>query len=154
MNTSLLREMWRTAASLELLPIQTKTDLGEALIKRLKSGDGGAERTVVHRADWRARTVLRSDQSGRPGDDGVALGGCAAYVIKSSEEALASIAQRYRRHQPRSSACNSQSRLGARCAESKPDLLPVLEGETGRDLGVMGRMFGEELPAGLVFAWT
>ena len=41
-NTSLLREMWRTAASLELLPIQTKTDLGEALIKRLESGEGGA----------------------------------------------------------------------------------------------------------------
>ena len=33
--------MWRTAASLELLPIETKTELGEALIKRLKSGEGG-----------------------------------------------------------------------------------------------------------------
>src|SRR5690348_14958845 len=28
-NSSLLREMWRTAASLELLPIQTRTELGE-----------------------------------------------------------------------------------------------------------------------------
>ena len=31
--------MWRTAASLELLPIGTKTELGEALIKRVKAGD-------------------------------------------------------------------------------------------------------------------
>ena len=39
LNSSLLREMWRTACSLELLPGQTKTDLGEALIKRVKAGD-------------------------------------------------------------------------------------------------------------------
>ena len=34
LNNSLLREMWRTAASLELLPIQTKTQLGDALLAR------------------------------------------------------------------------------------------------------------------------
>ena len=38
-NTSLLREMWRTAASLELLPIGTKTELGDALVRRVKAGD-------------------------------------------------------------------------------------------------------------------
>jgi hypothetical protein len=31
-NPALQREMWRTAASLELLPIGTKTELGDALI--------------------------------------------------------------------------------------------------------------------------
>src|SRR5262249_30921039 len=36
---SLLREMWRTAASLELLPIQTKTQLGDELIARIKKGE-------------------------------------------------------------------------------------------------------------------
>ena len=36
--------------------------------------------------------------------------------------------------------------------QGKPELLAVLEGDKGRDLGTMGRMFGEELPAGLVFA--
>ena len=36
---SLLREMWRTAASLELLPLGTKTELGDALVKRVKAGD-------------------------------------------------------------------------------------------------------------------
>src|SRR5207302_7812693 len=38
-NPALLREMWRTASSLELLPIGTKTELGEALIKRVRGGD-------------------------------------------------------------------------------------------------------------------
>ena len=39
MNASLLREMWRTASSLELLPLGTKTELGDALVKRVKAGD-------------------------------------------------------------------------------------------------------------------
>src|SRR5581483_2606670 len=39
LNTSLLREMWRTAASLELLPVGTKTELGEALVRKIKSGE-------------------------------------------------------------------------------------------------------------------
>src|SRR5262249_13759966 len=34
-NSSLLREMWRTAASLELLPIGTKTELAAALARRV-----------------------------------------------------------------------------------------------------------------------
>ena len=38
-NPSLFREMWRCAASLELLPLGTKTELGDALVKRVKSGD-------------------------------------------------------------------------------------------------------------------
>ena len=38
-NNSLLREMWRTGASLELLPLQTKTQLGDALIAQVKKGE-------------------------------------------------------------------------------------------------------------------
>ncbi len=39
LNNSLLREMWRTAASLELLPLQTKTQLGDALLAQVKKGE-------------------------------------------------------------------------------------------------------------------
>ena len=39
-NPSLLREMWRAAASLELLPLQTKTELGDRLAGHIKSGQG------------------------------------------------------------------------------------------------------------------
>src|ERR1022692_1576460 len=38
-NPSLFREMWRCACSLELLPLGTKTELGETLIRRVKAGD-------------------------------------------------------------------------------------------------------------------
>jgi len=38
-NPSLLREMWRAAASLEFLPIQTKTHLGDELVARIAKGD-------------------------------------------------------------------------------------------------------------------
>ncbi len=38
-NSSLLREMWRAASSLELLPVGTKTDLGEGLMKRIAAKD-------------------------------------------------------------------------------------------------------------------
>ena len=39
LNNSLLREMWRTAASSELLPIGTRIELGRCLIRRVKAGD-------------------------------------------------------------------------------------------------------------------
>ncbi len=38
-NASLLREMWRTAASLELLPTPIKTQLGDELFARIVKGD-------------------------------------------------------------------------------------------------------------------
>jgi molecular chaperone DnaK (HSP70) len=38
-NPSLWRELWRTSASLELLPSPTKTQLGEALVAMLKQND-------------------------------------------------------------------------------------------------------------------
>ena len=38
-NPSLLREMWRTAASLELLPTPIKTQLGDELFARVVKGD-------------------------------------------------------------------------------------------------------------------
>src|SRR5258706_1140995 len=38
-NPSLLREMWRAAASLEFLPLQTKTQLGDELLSRIAKDD-------------------------------------------------------------------------------------------------------------------
>ena len=77
-NNSLLREMWRTAASLELLPLQTKTQLGDALLAQGEEGRDGGHRPVVPVADRRAQAVLRPDQSGDARASGDALGGSAA----------------------------------------------------------------------------
>lgn len=145
-NTSLAREMWRTAASLELLPIQTKTDLGESLVKRLKTAEGGpTDLWCLARIGARQlfygpiNQVIPSATASRWVE--------ALLKAKNSEEALASVAQ----------VTGDSSRdlppaivnLVRGALQAKPELLPILEGEKGRDLG---RMFGEELPAGLVFA--
>ena len=66
-NNSLLREMWRAAASLELLPLQTKTQLGDALDRADANGRDGRYRPVVPRAPGRAQAVLRADQSSAAG---------------------------------------------------------------------------------------
>lgn len=149
-NTSLLREMWRTASSLELLPIQTKTDLGDSLIKRLKSSEGGAtDLWCIARIGARQlfygpiNQVIPAATASRWID--------ALLRVKNSEEAMASIA-RVTGDSSRDLAPATVSLVRRALEPAKPELLPVLEGEKGRDLGTMGRMFGEELPAGLVFA--
>lgn len=149
MNQSLLREMWRTAASLELLPAGTKTDLGEALIKRLaKEREGQTELWCISRIG--ARRLFYG-----PINQVIAPATAARWVdvlagVKGSEEAIAAIAQRTgdaSRDLP-AAALN----LARRALAGNPELLGVLEGDAGRDLGSLGRVFGEELPAGLVFA--
>jgi hypothetical protein len=149
-NTSLLREMWRTAASLELLPIQTKTDLGESLVRRLKSGEGGASDL------WCLARIGARQLFYGPINQVIPPVTASRWVdallrVKNSEEALASISQvtgDVGRDLPPATV-----NLVRRALEStKPELIPVLEGEKPRDLGSMGRVFGEELPTGLVFA--
>ena len=66
-NPSLLREMWRAAASLELLPIQTKTQLGDELIARIEKNDFVETGLWCLGAPGRAQTVLRPHQSSAAG---------------------------------------------------------------------------------------
>jgi hypothetical protein len=147
-NSSLLREMWRTASALELLPVQTKTDLGEALLKRLKSGGGGAsELWCLSRLGARQlfygpiNLVVPASTAARWIDT---LAG-----LKNSEEAIASIAQHTgdaTRDVPTSTLT-----LARRVLDGRPGLLAVVEGEAERDSGSLGRVYGEELPGGLLF---
>jgi actin-like ATPase involved in cell morphogenesis len=148
-NPSLLREMWRTASSLELLPIQTKTDMGDTLLRRLKSGDGGpAELWCVSRLG--ARKLFYG-----PINQVIPAGTASRWIdtllgIKGSEEAIASIA--HHTGDATRDLPPATLNLARRALANKPELLPVLEGESEGDLGALGRVFGEELPAGLVFA--
>jgi hypothetical protein len=149
-NASLLREMWRAAASLELLPIQTKTDLGEALLRRFKNRDGGvSELWCMSRIGARQLFYGPLNQVIPPATASRWVD--ALLKVPSSEDALAAIAQ----------VTGDASRdlppatlgLVRRAVETnKPELLPVFEGEGARELRALGRVFGEELPAGLVFA--
>ena len=49
-NSSLLREMWRTAASVELLPIHTKTELGDTRLRRRRGPRPDRPRSHVRRS--------------------------------------------------------------------------------------------------------
>ena len=149
-NSSLLREMWRAAASLELLPAQTKTDLGETLIKRLKSGEGGSNE-VWCLSRIGARKLLYG-----PANQVVSPTTATRWVdtllkLPKTEDALISIAQ-VTGDVARDLPPVTLNLVRARLAAQSPDLVAQLDGQEPRDLNAMGRLFGEELPGGLVFA--
>jgi molecular chaperone DnaK (HSP70) len=150
-NPALLREMWRAASSLELLPIGTKTELGEALVKRVKTGDfKESELWCLSRLGARKlfygpinlvippATVVRWVE--------------ALLKVAAAGDALASMARRTEdptRDLPAASHQAVKAKL-----QSMPHadrLLAVLEGEEEDDR-TLGRIFGEELPSGLVMA--
>jgi hypothetical protein len=148
-NTSLLREMWRTASSLELLPMQTKTDLGDALVKRLKAGEGSPSEI------WCLSRIGARQLFYGPNNQVVPPATAARWVdallkLPKTEEALASIAQ-HTGDATRDLPATVLNAVRAKL-QNNPELLAVVEGQETRDLRTMGRMFGEELPGGLVFA--
>jgi hypothetical protein len=142
-NPSLLREMWRAAASLELLPSQTKTQLGDDLLTKIKKGD------FVDTALWCiARLGARKLFYG-PINQVVAPSIAARWAeqllkVPRAADAVASLA----RH-----TGDATRDLPASTLTSVRSAFPALdlERETEDNLAAMGRIFGEELPSGLVF---
>ncbi len=151
-NASLLREMWRAASSLELLPIGTRTDLGEALLKKARAGEAGeSDFWCLARLGARElfygpiNLVLPASTAGRWAE--------VLAKIPKAAEAAATIA----RHTGDATRDVAPATLDLvrRALSERPDsarLLPILEGEAPRDIDTMGRIFGEELPSGLVIA--
>jgi hypothetical protein len=143
-NNSLLREMWRTASSLELLPIQTKTQLGDVLVAKAKSGD------MRETALWcLARLGARKLFYG-PINQVLPATTATRWVealvkVPGSQDALVSIARRT----GDSTRDLSPATLELLRRSIPETLIPVLEGEEQEDLG---KIFGEELPSGLVMA--
>ena len=148
-NPSLLREMWRTASSLELLPIGTKTELGEALVKRVRAGDyKESELWCLSRLG--ARQLFYGPINLVVPPAAVTRWVEALLKIPSAGDALASMARRTEdptRDLPAATREAVKARL-----QSMPHaerLLAVLDGEEEDDR-TLGRIFGEELPSGLV----
>ena len=140
--------MWRTAASLELLPIGTKIELGEALVQPRQDRRLPRERAVVPVAPGRARAVLRPHEPAVPPGRGRALGGRRCLKLPAAGDALAGMARHTEdptRDVPAATVAAVRARL-----ESLPHaerLLAELEGEEEDDR-TLGRIFGEELPSG------
>jgi molecular chaperone DnaK (HSP70) len=142
-NASLLREMWRAAASLELLPAQTRTQMGDELVARVKKG------AFVDTGLWcLARLGARKLFYG-PINQVLPPSTASRWIealvkIPNAGDAIAALARR----------------TGDTTRDVNPGVLelvrrafPELDVEAAPrdDLVAMGRIFGEELPSGLVF---
>jgi hypothetical protein len=150
-NAALLREMWRAASSLELLPIGTKTELGDALIKRVKTGDyKESELWCLARLGARKLFYGPINLVVPP----VAAARWAETLVKivNAGDALAAIGRATgdpTRDLPPPARQSIYVKLKA--SPHAERLLAIFEGEEA-DEGALGRIFGEELPSGLVLA--
>ena len=150
-NASLLREMWRTASSLELLPLGTKTELGDALMKRVKAGDyKESELWCLTRLG--ARKLFYGPINLVVPPAAVTRWAETLMNLPHAGDALASMARRTEdptRDLPLATREGVKRKLQAMAHAGR--LLAVLEGEEEDDT-TLGRIFGEELPSGLVLA--
>ena len=141
-NNSLLREMWRTGASLELLPLQTKTQLGDALIAQVKKGE------FVDTGLWCLSRIGARKLFYGPINQVVPVQAATKWVdallkVPKTDDAVVAIARRTG-DSTRDLSPATIDNIRKRIPEA---LLPALEGEVEEDLG---KVFGEELPSGLV----
>lgn len=148
-NLSLLREMWRTASSLELLPIGTKTELGEALVKRVNAGDfKESELWCLSRLG--ARQLFYGPINLVVPPSTITRWVEVLLKVPNAGEALASLARRT--EDPTRDLAPAVRETVKRTLTTTPHaerLLASLEGEE-EDNRTLGRIFGEELPSGLV----
>jgi hypothetical protein len=139
-NSSLLREMWRTASSLEFLPVSTRTELGDAIVKARSFG--ASELWCISRLGARelfygpVNQVLPSATVTRWIE--------ALLNVAGAAETLASLARRTG-DPTRDIAPPVFEKVRAKLDSDK--LVAILEGVEARD---EGRIFGEALPSGLV----
>ena len=146
-NSSLLREMWRAAASLELLPIHTKTELGDSLVKSGKAGSFGAS-DLWCLSRLGARRLLYGPMNQVVPPTTAARWAEALLAVPKAGEALASIG-RLTGDPTRDLAPATREAIRARLPEA---LLEAFDGEDEGDQGALDRMFGEALPSGLVLS--
>ncbi len=150
-NPALLREMWRTVASLELLPIGAKTELGDALVRRVKAGDfKESELWCLSRLG--ARKLFYGPMNLAVPVAAATRWAEALLPVPNAGDALAALARRT--EDPMRDLPPATYESVKRKLESMPHaerLLAVLEGEEEDDRA-LGRIFGEELPSGLVLA--
>ncbi|MBI2216011.1 MAG: Hsp70 family protein [Candidatus Rokubacteria bacterium] len=149
-HPALLREMSRAAAGLELLPRDTRIALGDAIARRVTSGRF-TESDLWCLMRLGARRLFYG-----PANQVVAPATAARWIeallpVEKAADALVTIARR---------TGDAALDLPAAALEQvrrvivrRPDadrLVAVLEGDEELDAGARDRMFGEQLPSGLV----
>jgi hypothetical protein len=141
-NNSLFREMWRTASSLELLPAANRMQLGDALIKMPK------EDYVLWCISRLGARQLFYGPINQVLSPAVATRWIEGLLqTPKADDALISLARRTGDPVRDISAVTFNSLRGRFTDEAA---IAQLEGGAERDERALGRIFGEELPSGLV----
>lgn len=161
-NNSLLREAWRAAASMELIPASNRAQCGDALLKQgRESGFQGREAGLNDVVLWclsrlgarqlfygPINQVLSPAVATRWIEAVLAIsGGAGVNTGAKVEDALISLARRTG-DPVRDVSATTFAAVRARLSD--PGLIAQLEGETARDERALGRIYGEGLPSGLV----
>ena len=134
-NSSLLREMWRAACSLELLPVATRTELGEAILKARQFG--ASELWCLGRLGARELFYGPANQVLPPAT--AARWAEVLLPVERSGEALAQLARR--------TGDPTRDLPAALLAKVEAIGVALEAGERSIE-----RIFGEALPSGLVIA--
>jgi molecular chaperone DnaK (HSP70) len=145
-NSSLLREMWRSASSMELIPAANRIQLGDALVKEgKKSGFTDNILWCIARLGARQLFYGPANQVLSPA---IATRWIEALIpIPKADDALVSLARRT--GEPvRDVAAATFAAVQQRITD--PSLAPQLDGDAERDERALGRIFGEALPSGLI----
>ena len=142
-NPSLLREMWRAAASLELLPVQTKTQLGDELLARALKND------FIETALWCLGRLGARRLFYGPINQVLPPATAARWVeqllkVPKSGDAVVSLSR-----VTSDATRDLPAHVLGTVRRAHPDI--DLQAEPTSDLAAMGKIFGEELPSGLVF---
>ena len=142
-NPSLLREMWRAASSLELLPIQTKTQLGDELVKKIKATE------FVDTALWCIARIGARKLFYGPINQVVPPANTARWAeqLLKNPKAAEAVASLARLTGDATRDLPPTTLTSVRAAFPELDL----DKDPEDNLAAMGRIFGEELPSGLVF---
>jgi hypothetical protein len=141
-NSSLLREMWRTASSLELLPVQTRTQLGDSLLEKLKKGE------MVDTALWCLSRLGARKLFYGPNNQVLPAMTATRWMeaivkLPNASDAVLSLAR---------VTGDGTRDLSVQAVDAARRAFPDLdlEADDSSDMRQMGKIFGEELPAGLV----
>ena len=144
-NNSLLREMWRTASSMELIPAGNRIQLGDALIRQTK------EDYVLWCLSRLGARQLFYGPVNQVLSPSVASRWVEALLsAPKADDVLVSLARKTG-DPVRDVAASTSASVQARLTD--PQLIAQLEGGEERDERALGRIFGEDLPSGLVLSF-
>ncbi len=143
-NNSLLREMWRTASTMELIPAGNRIQMGDFLIKQ------GKEDYVL----WCLSRLGARQLFYGPVNQVLTPSAATRWIeamlpIPKADDALVSLARRTG-DPVRDVSPATLAAVRSRLADSP--LLSQLEGDAERDERALGRIFGEDLPSGLMLS--